>query len=143
MTHPVRMRKVRKVLKMSYLDYYLIKTVVEDAIINRKTLSMVYQKVGEEVPENYLVAPFDIGPTNPRTSKRYANTLFAFSFHHMEEGRTVPKVCAFSLDSIVSVSDADEAFDPARLAEIHRANSGYDYSACQFALVPNRNWFGL
>ncbi|MGI8922764.1 MAG: hypothetical protein ACR2HJ_01780 [Fimbriimonadales bacterium] len=118
------------------------KTIVVDAIANRKILEMIYQHSTDDQSVEHTIAPLDIGSTNPDRKKSSAELLFAYSYTHLDkEGRKKPKVCAFKIPNIIELRDTGSTFDPIEIANLNRKATGYDYRDCDFALLPNRDWY--
>ena len=120
-----------------------VKRIFEDAIINRKILKIKYQHISidNEIVEHDK-APFDLGTTNPKTQESNKDNAYLFCFGHKNDfGREDEKVHPISSRHIISIEDTGRKFDENELAEINLKNTGYNYKQCEFALLPNRNWF--
>jgi hypothetical protein len=115
---------------------------IEKAIENRLVLSVIYQHTTDGERVVHKIAPFDIGSSNPQNRERFANNLYAYSFTHRNENNLPnPKVCAFNINNFLNIEETDEIFDETELAKLNFQTTRYDYRNCNFALLPNRNWF--
>jgi hypothetical protein len=74
---------------------------------------------------------------------RYANTLWAYSYTHIDTKTNSrdPKICAYKLDHLIEINKTSEIFNEIEVARLHYARTGYDYSHCKFALLTDRDWF--
>lgn len=128
---------------MSILPKSTVISLVAESIKERHILQVIYRHTsdGERVTHN--IAPFDIGSTNPRTRARYEETLWAYSYTHIDDktSRLDPKVCAFNINNFISIDSTGEKFDENDLARRNHLRTGYDYRGCNFALMPDRDWF--
>lgn len=118
------------------------KMIIEDAIKGRKILEMVYQHTSDGETVDHEIAPFDIGSTNQQRKKQFAEMLFAYSYTHVDkEGKKNPKACAFKVPNIISLDDSGRTFDPIQVTDMNKKATGYDYRDCEFAMLPNRDWY--
>lgn len=118
------------------------KKIVEDAITNRKILNMVYKHSSDGEIVDHVIAPLDIGTTSPATRKRFENTLFAYSYTHLnKEGKPDPRQCPFNIAGIIELEDSGKTFNPVQITDLNKRATGYDYRNCEFAVLPNRDWY--
>ncbi len=129
---------------MSFLPRTAVVEIVVNAITERQVLLIRYQHTDDGDVVSHRVAPFDIGSMNLRTKERFRNSLFAYSFTHVDDktGLPEPKVCVFDIEHFLSMTPSGERFSEDDLAARNRSATGYDYSRCRFALLPDRHWFG-
>lgn len=96
---------------------------------------------GEEAVDHRL-APFDIGSTNPATSLKNANMLYAYLYTHKnKQGLPSPRVLGLDVRRFISIEPTGEEFDPVELTDLHLKVASYDYRDCKFAVLPNRDWY--
>lgn len=127
---------------MAFLFKRTVAQLIEKAILNREVLSVTYQHKGDGEIVSHVIAPFDIGTTNPKTRDRFKDNLYAYSYTHLDEAkRSNPKVCVFNVECFISIEPSGEIFDEVDLAAKNLSATNYDYRSCRFALLPNRNWF--
>lgn len=128
---------------MGLLSRRTVIAVVEKSISNRQVLSVTYQHALDGEIVVHRIAPFDIGSTNPKTKDRFRNTIFAYSFTHVDDktGRPDPKVCAFSIDQFHLAEPTGDTFNETELAIKNLRVTKYDYRNCNFAILPERDWF--
>ena len=128
---------------MSFIAKSTVRLVISDAILKRSVLNIKYQHTSDGEIVNHKLAPFDIGSTNPKTSQKNADMLYAYSYTHLNEktNRLDPKVCAFNINNFIVIDVTEEVFDESELAKLNLEKTRYDYRACNFALVPDRKWF--
>jgi hypothetical protein len=127
-----------------YLQLYQIKPIIEEAILEKKILIVTYHRVNDTITNRIRTkAPFDLGTTNPKYYERNKNNLYMFCYEHVDEktGYKKPMVHGISALHILDIKDSGKNFDPIELSKIHYNNTNYDYRTCNFALVPNRNWY--
>ena len=120
-----------------------VQRVVEQAIRERKVLTIAYQHValdGNVVTRRQ--APFDIGTTNPKTSFQNRDNLYMFCYDHVDPktGLHKPMVHAININHVASLSILEEVFNPAELMDIHMRNTGFNYRTWRWAILPNRDW---
>ncbi len=116
--------------------------IIEKAIENGTVLLIRYKHTTDGETVEHKIAPFDIGSSNPKNRERFANNLYAYSFTHKNESNLLnPKVCAFNINNFLNIEETDEIFDETELAKLNFQATRYDYRNCNFALLPNRNWF--
>ena len=129
---------------MGFLPKVAVVGIVANAITERQVLLVRYQHTGDGDVVSHRIAPFDIGSTNLRTRERFRNSLFAYSFTHVDDktGLPDPKVCVFDIEHFLSMTPSGETFDEDDLAARNRSATGYDYRICRFALLADRHWFG-
>ena len=117
-------------------------SIIEKAIENRTVLFVRYQHTTDGEKVEHKIAPFDIGSSNPKNRERFANNLYAYSYTHTNENNLPnPKVCAFNINNFLDIQETDKIFDETELAKLNLQATKYDYRNCNFALLPNRNWF--
>lgn len=128
---------------MNLLPVESVKTRILNAIIERNVLSVRYQHVSDGQIVDHLIAPFDIGTTNPSRAAVSDDLVWAFCFTHIDPKtlRPDPRVLSLDAKQFVAIGDTGDDFDENELAEIHRNRTGYDYRNCRFAKVPERDWF--
>lgn len=128
---------------MAFVSKSTVFSIVSDAIVARRILEAEYQHVDDGEIVRHLLAPFDIGSINPKTRERYSETLFAFSYTHIDKKTLLsdPRICSFNINNFTKLISLDEMFDEVDLAKIHKNKSGYDYQYCRFALLSEREWF--
>ena len=128
---------------MSFIAKSTVKLIISDAILNRSILNVKYQHTSDGEIVTHKLAPFDIGSTNPKTRLKNADMLYAYSYTHINEksNRLDPKVCAFNINNFIFIDVTEESLDEIELAKLNLEKTHYDYRACNFALVPDRNWF--
>ena len=117
---------------------------IEDAITNKKVLLIKYQHVAiDDKIVDRKQAPFDIGTTNPKTYESNKDNVYNFCYDHIDEetGTKKQMVHPINIYHIISIEETGENFDENELADINLENMGYDYRDCEFAILPNRNWF--
>lgn len=127
-----------------FISKYEATSIIEKAIENRIVLFVSYEhtKDGERV--QHKIAPFDIGSSNPNPKVRERNSenLYAYSYTHRDNNNFPnPKVCAFNINNFLGIQETNETFDENELADLNLKATKYDYRNCNFALLPNRNWF--
>ncbi len=127
-----------------FISKYEVTRIVEKAIESRTILLVDYEhtKTGEKV--QHKIAPFDVGSSNanPKIRERNSENLYAYSYTHRDNDNFPnPKVCAFNINNFFGLQETDESFDENELSDLNLQVTKYDYRNCNFALLPNRNWF--
>lgn len=128
-----------------FIPKYQVIAIVSEAISGRNILSVEYQHTSDEEIVRHKIAPFDIGSTNSNLQirERNADKLYAYSFTHIDRksNNLDPKVCAFNINNFLIMNSTGETFDETDLAILNLQKTKYDYRNCNFALLPNRDWF--
>ena len=96
-----------------------------------------------ELYESNIIAPFDIGSTNPKTAHRVADLLYAYAYTHVDKKTAVPnpRVVSFNINNFLSMEPNGNTFDETELCDLHLQAANYDYRVFNFALLPGRDWF--
>lgn len=117
--------------------------IIEAAILNREVLTVRYQHKDDKSVAERKMAPFDIGTTNPKYAEAHKDNAYMFCFDHRDEktGISKPIVHPIKINLILEIVKTGEHFDENELADINLQNTGYDYRTCNFALLPDRDWF--
>lgn len=129
------------------MSYFLSKaqviSIVSEAIENREILLIEYQHTADGEIVNHKIAPFDFGTTNPKTYERNKDNVYAYSYTHIDKktNRADPKVCPFNVNNFIKMTSTDGTFNENELSRLNQQQTHYDYKTCNFALLPNRNWF--
>ena len=117
---------------------------IKNAIANKKIILVKYQHVSidDEIVERRQ-APFDIGTTNPKTHESNRDNIYNFCYDHIDRKSEIKNqiVHPINIYHIISIEETGENFDEKELANINLENTGYDYRNCEFAILPDRNWF--
>lgn len=129
---------------MRLLPRSQVEQLISKAISERQILDVEYCHVDDGELVRHTLAPFDIGSTNPKTQKRYTETLFAYCYTHNNKktNQRDPRVLSFNINNFANIVSTGEMFDENELANAHKLATRYDYRTCKFALLPNRDWFG-
>ena len=117
---------------------------IEEAIVNRKILSVKYQHVSEDDDiVDRKMAPFDVGTTNPKKVESNKDNVYLFCYDHIDKKNDIKKpiVHAINIKHILSIEETGENFDENELADINLKNIGYDYREYNFVILPDRGWF--
>ena len=127
----------------TYLDRATVVSLVSAAIEGRIILDVVYQHTTDMEVVRHRLAPFDIGSTNVTTARRYVDTLWAYSYTHVNNKtrKPDPRICSFDIRSFVTINETSDRFDEIETARLNQIKTGYDYRGCSFALLPKRDWF--
>ena len=141
----LRVREKRKGKSgMVYLSKSKVIEIVSTAIKERIVLDVTYEHTDKSEIVIHQIAPFDIGSTNPKTSAQFTDALFAYSFTHIDDkkGSLAPRVCRFDVKNFIRMEFTDDYFNETELTELNLQVTRYDYRNCNFALLPNRDWYG-
>jgi hypothetical protein len=126
-----------------YIPDYEIISRVSEAIFQRSVLAIQYKRVNDEAIVHHLVAPFDIGTTNPKRIEQSANNLYAYSYSRIDRktNQPDPRVVTFNIQSFLEMAPNGDTFDETDLCIKNFQVTNYDYRTCNFALHPDRDWF--
>lgn len=125
------------------MDTATLTNVVVYAIQNKRYIEIDVESLDGSGHTVHIVAPFDIGTTDPELAENYKDNLFAFVREHVNpvSGQVEPRVVVFPIGKIRSARLYEEEFDPEVLYEMGRKFDDVDWRGRQYNLVPGRQWF--
>jgi predicted DNA-binding transcriptional regulator YafY len=120
-----------------------ITPLVETAIRERRMLEIDYEHPDGTNRGTRVVAPFDIGTTDPNLKANFKDNLYAFSADHMDPDTEEPQphVLVFAIGRIHSARLLDQTFDPEQLRTAGLDHDPVDWAVRPFNLVSDRGWF--
>jgi hypothetical protein len=125
------------------MDTATLTNIVVYAIQNRRNIEIDVAGSDEKEHNMYVVAPFDIGTTDPELKENYKDNLFAFCYDHTNpvSGEVEPRVVVYPIGRIRAARLHDSEFDPNELYEMGRKFDDVDWRGRQFNLLSGRQWF--
>ena len=143
-THPHTMNlRERGKSGMSFLPKSTVTEIVRVAIDKRIVLDVTYHHTDGTEVVTHRLAPFDIGTTNPERVRQFVDSLWAYTYTHKDkQGNPSPKVCRFDVKNFSRMDFSDDCFDETDLTDRNLIATNYDYRKCNFALLPDRHWYG-
>ena len=128
-----------------FLPKYQVVEIVSEAVLRRAVLAVKYQHTRDGEVVDHVIAPFDIGSSNPHNAQKFSNNLYAYSYTRISEktGLSDPKVVTFSISHFIQMQPNDETFDETDLCikNMEASPRRFDYRTYRFALLPERDWF--